>query len=268
MNEKFKKALKSVSVPILTLDNKWHKLFRRTEETREMKEMEASLTALMEEEARLNSELKDLKKIKHDLMEEIVSNMNGTENASNKAAQKKLADSKRLLGDANDRIDDDNDRLKEIPAEIEEINRELMLITMEECYDFLKDNTAEIEEIDKWINETRVELKRNILRKQHLEVTNVELYSYMEDIFGPKVMDLFEISYDIPEKKRVLLEKQEALKEQKKLEEAKSRAAKNIAEGKNADMSAAIKAEKERMEEAERASYTTLADITEKKRKK
>ena len=42
----------------------------------------------------------------------------------------------------------------------------------------------------------RVSLKKNILQKQSKEVNNAELYSYMHDIFGHDVMELFDMKYE------------------------------------------------------------------------
>ena len=42
--------------------------------------------------------------------------------------------------------------------------------------------------MDKWINATRVKLKKNILIKQDKEEVNNRLYSAMHDILGPDVM--------------------------------------------------------------------------------
>ena len=46
----------------------------------------------------------------------------------------------------------------------------------------------------------RVELKKNVVRKQEMEVANQEIYSFMHDIFGSDVIDLFDMKYN-PENK-------------------------------------------------------------------
>ena len=72
---------------------------------------------------------------------------------------------------------------------------------MEICYDEIHENAKEIEEISAWILEMRKELKKKIIRKQEGELKNKELYAYMHDIFGPSVIELFDIHSKSEEKK-------------------------------------------------------------------
>ena len=68
--------------------------------------------------------------------------------------------------------------------------------TMRICYDRLHKNTEEIKALDSWIIKTRMELKKKIVQKQEKETANHELYSYMHDILGSKVMEIFDMKYD------------------------------------------------------------------------
>ena len=221
-DERFSEALKGKHISPLTLDNKWHKLFKNTdaEESAEMKELEEELNALLKKQGKINSELKDLHRIKANLMDEIVTNMNGVEAGADKAAQKKIEESRRLINEINERVEGYQDDLLDIPRLIDEVNYKLMLLTMQECYTILQENTADIEKIGRWIKEMRVELKRNILKKQKMEIKNVELYSYMHDIFGGDVVDLFDIKYDVEKQKQEILDRQSAIREEKARAEA------------------------------------------------
>ena len=42
----------------------------------------------------------------------------------------------------------------------------------------------------------RVDLKKNIIRKQNRDINNREIYAYLHDIFGPSTLDLFDIHYE------------------------------------------------------------------------
>ena len=90
---------------------------------------------------------------------------------------------------------DYEDEVLELPAKMEKVNRELMIHTMEICYDVLRKNKAEIDENARWISETRTELKRRLIRKQEQEDMNQELYNYMHNIFGVDVIDIFDMAY-------------------------------------------------------------------------
>ncbi len=205
--EKFRAALSDKHIPVLILDNKWHKLFKRSGTTPQIEALEKELTALLKRQGKLNSEIKGIKKLKGELMQNIVSSMDGADDK----ADKKVSESKRLINEANEKMDAYEDELLELPREIDRVNRELMLQTMSLCYDKLAENTDEIEEIADWIHGIRIELKKNIIRKQEKEFLNAELYTYMHDIFGPDVMELFDMRYEPtlkkPEKKEEKEEK-------------------------------------------------------------
>lgn len=193
--EKFNEAITKVSVPILILDNKWHKLFGKMNPTREIKELENELTTLLKKQGKLVNENKDLKKIKANLMNEIVANMDDASGDVKSANNKKLADNKRLINEANEKYDKNEDVLLDLSRDIDVVNKKLMIASMDMCYERLQSNTEEIEEISAWIKEIRIQLKRNIVKKQDMEIYNSELYSYMHDIFGPEVIELFDMKY-------------------------------------------------------------------------
>ena len=67
---------------------------------------------------------------------------------------------------------------------------------MELCYEVLQTNTKDIQEIGQWIDQVRVELKKNVIRKQEKEIKNMELYTFMHDIFGADVIDIFDMKYN------------------------------------------------------------------------
>ena len=70
-----------------------------------------------------------------------------------------------------------------------------MLCTMEICYDRIQKNEVEIAQAAEWINKTRVELKERLVQKQEQETMNQELYSYMHDIFGAEVIEMFDMKF-------------------------------------------------------------------------
>lgn len=202
LEDKFAQVINTKKIPVLTLDNKWHQLFTQTGITKEIKQLEKQLNELLKKQGKMTTELKDLKKIKSNLMTEIMDSLEAIEkDAIDKKTEKKLNDNKRLISEINDKMDQDEDNLYEIPKQIDALNRELMLKTMEVCYSKLHSNTDSIEEIARWIKNIRIELKKNIIRKQEQEQNNLELYSYMHDIFGAEVMEMFDMKYNPLKKK-------------------------------------------------------------------
>ena len=185
----FSNALLKIKVPMLILDQKWHRLFALGGKPETVKTLETKESDLLKREAELKQELKDLKKVKENLMASVMSNMEGTSDL----VSKKLDDDKRLLEECKERIESNEEELRNIPENIEEVNRELMLATMDFCYDKLRTNSSEAEEITTWIKDVRVQLKKNVIRKHNREINNKEIYSYMHDVFGMEVLNIFDM---------------------------------------------------------------------------
>lgn len=196
-DEEFRAAIAGKQVPILVLDQKWHRLFAVHGKTDEIKEAEGALNALLARQGKLNTDLKGFKVLKNKLMDSIVQNMDGTTEAHmDVAREKKLDEDKRLIEEVNQKIADAEDELLEIPKQIREANNELMILSLDYFYDKIRVNQEESREIEEWITQVRIDLKKNIIRKQNRDINNREIYAYLHDILGPQVLDLFDIQYE------------------------------------------------------------------------
>ncbi|RKJ21056.1 hypothetical protein D7X48_05885 [bacterium D16-50] len=193
--EAFEQALKGKRIPILTLDNKWYKLL--TEEARaEVAGLEEELNALLKRQGKLNNDVKNIKRLKKKLMGEIVSLVDEAEQEGKEDAPQKIEQNKKLVEDCNQRLEGYQDELLELPREIEQANFKLMLATMDYCYDTMQENGADIQEIAQWVTEVRIELKKRLIRKQEMEQRNNAIYSYMHDVFGAEVIEIFDMKYN------------------------------------------------------------------------
>ncbi|MDD3369250.1 MAG: hypothetical protein PHP50_10260 [Lachnospiraceae bacterium] len=194
--EKFQPALTGKKIPILTLDHKWHQLLAQAKGiTPEIKQLEQELNALLKQQGKVNSKTKEIKQLKKKLMDEIVQLADAQNEDAKDDKRKELEDHKRLVEECNEKIDAFQDENLELPRQIDEANKKLMLATMELCYEKIQKNTSEIEVITDWINQIRVELKKKVITKQEKLAWNQELYSYMHDIFGAEVIELFDMKY-------------------------------------------------------------------------
>lgn len=197
--EDFKKALIGKKVPLLVLDQKWHRLFAIHGKTDQIREIETQLDRYLAEQGQCNNDLEDLKKLKSKLMSNIVQNMDGTtEIADSVSRQKKLDDDKRMIDEINEKVENLEDHLLELPKLINETNESLMLMSMDYFSEKIITNREESKEIEEWISGIRIELKKNIIKKQNRDINNREIYAYLHDIFGAEVLDLFDIQYDDP----------------------------------------------------------------------
>lgn len=224
--EVFQPALIGKKIPILVLDNKWHKVFTQAEYSSEIKGMEKEMNNLLKRQGKVNTESKEIKKLKKKLMDEIVVLADEMGQHPTKKQEKDMADHKRLINDCNEKLEAYEEEMVELPRQINQLNNKMMLMTMEVCYKRIQQNTTELEAIEKWIGNIRRELKKKVIRKQEKEAMNRQLYSYMHDIFGADVIELFDMKYNPEEKYKKKVdstknEKEET--EQKKVNEDASK---------------------------------------------
>ena len=198
-DEKYIAALSGKKIAAVTLDHKWHQLFTRIEKTRKIVDKEQELNDLLRRQGKCNTETKSIKKIKKRLMDEIVELMEKQDAAS----IKKTEENKRLINECNEKMEQYQDELLDLPNLIDEVNKELMVEAMRICYENMHANEKDIKEISDWITEVRVELKKNVVRKQEMEIANQEIYSFMHDIFGSDVIDIFDMKYNPADKKAI-----------------------------------------------------------------
>ena len=92
----------------------------------------------------------------------------------------------RLIQESKDKIANLEDELMELPRELARANEKLLTETLKVCYGKMNSNTEDIEVLTKWIDATRVKLKKNILIKQDKETSNESMYSRIHDIIGPE----------------------------------------------------------------------------------
>ncbi len=196
-DQAFTAAITGKKLPILTLDHKWHQLFTQVNVTPEIKEGEEKLNALLKRQGKINTETKEIRKIKSRLMDEIVSMMDEQDSP---ATIKKSEENKRLIEECNAKLEEYSDEMLDLPREIDSVNKELMLATMEVCYRDIKTNVSQLDEITQWINNMRIELKKNVVRKEEMQRRNNDLYAYMHDIFGADVIELFDMKFKKEEK--------------------------------------------------------------------
>ena len=159
--------------------------------TDEISATEKELDELLKLQGKYNNELKNLKKLKSKIMSNIVANMGDD-------GDEKRDKDKQLIDEINEKADNIEGELIEIQKNIKAVNDRLMLLSMDYFSEKIEKNKLESKEIDDWIANIRVELKKNVIRKQNRDINNREIYSYLHDIFGAEVLDLFDIEYDDP----------------------------------------------------------------------
>ena len=140
--DEFEISLKGKDVPALTLDNKWYHLLGKVG-FEDIKDPEKRLNELLKRQGKVNTETREIKKVKRRLMDEIVSLMDEQQGGSDEATSK-IEENKRLLKECNDKLDSYEEEIMDLPRMIDEVNKELLRITMEHYYDTMQENTDDI----------------------------------------------------------------------------------------------------------------------------
>ena len=173
--EKLKSCTAIKQIPILTLDERWYHLITDKLKTDEICYWEKQVNELLKKQGQVNNDIKEVKKIKNQLIQDVVDNMQDDDNDPKRAK-------------VMDKINSLEDEALDIPRDLVNANERLMIETVKVCYNKINSNKEDLEVLDKWINATRVKLKKNILIKQDKEEVNNRMYSAMHDILGPDVM--------------------------------------------------------------------------------
>ncbi len=192
---RFKNALTAKNIPILTIDKKFHDLTAAIGKSDEMSLLEEELNNLLKAQGKANTEIKEIKKLKKKLMQEIVEYADENSDYSQAEKDRKSEENTRLIAECNEKIEKYEDDIVDLPKMIDEVNKKLMIELMEASYDLMKENEVQIAETAKWISQIRIELKKKLVRKQDMETKNQEIYSYMHDIFGAEVIEIFDMTY-------------------------------------------------------------------------
>ena len=83
------------NIPILTLDERWYRLVNSKIKTDEIIYWEKQVNELLKKQGRINNDIKDIKKLKKQLINDVVENME--EDDDSKAKQKLMNQNQRLI---------------------------------------------------------------------------------------------------------------------------------------------------------------------------
>lgn len=190
-----KKNVAYKKIPILTLDQRYHVLFPEKNKTPRIKQLEKNLNEKMKRQGQVNNDLKAVKKLKSQLMDSIIRNADN-DSISESKRQKLMNNSQRLIIEADEKIDKLEKEQMDIPYQIRDANIELAIECVEVCYERIHQNYEDIQVLGKDINDMRLEIKKKVLVKQDKETENTEIYTYMHDILGHEMMEVFDDNHN------------------------------------------------------------------------
>lgn len=180
-------VLKSVKLPIFTLDRKWIVLFSGDNRTKEMDKLEETVNKLLKSQGAVNSKKSELGQLKKRLMKGIVDSMDSNDKKSNA----KMAKSRELINDINDRLILLEDEELSLPKELREANAELGLEGLSVMYESINAFDEDIEELDEWIENMRRELKEKVALRHEKAEINEKMRQYMYNVFGREIVSMY-----------------------------------------------------------------------------
>lgn len=182
--------LAKMKIPILTLDERYNIVMPDKDKTPEIRKLEAKVNGLLKKQGKITNNIKEVKKIKARLLQEVMDNMEP--DGDSEAHQKKMDKTQKLIQEAKQKLEELEDSELEVPREIQEANRELLLELVQVCYGRLNSNREDIDLLNRWVNEIRLELKKKLVIKQEKELQNSNMYAYMHDLLGPELIQMFD----------------------------------------------------------------------------
>lgn len=185
--ERILSRIENLRLPLLTLDRKWYLLFDENK-PKEIQETEKELNEVIKSQGRIKEEKQKLNMLKQKLMNQIIDNMNAAEDS---VGFRKMEKSRVLIDEINDKLVLlESDEL-DLPIRLREKNAELAMETMELFYDGIAEDLTEIAELEKWIRETREEMKKKIeLYDRKIEKTR-HITNYFDNLLGPDITHMY-----------------------------------------------------------------------------
>ena len=135
------------NIPILTLDERWYRLVNDKIKTDEIAYWEKQVNELLKKQGRLNTDIKDIKKLKKQLINDVVENMESDDDS--RARQKLMNQNQRLIQESKDKIANLEDELMELPRELARANEKLLTETLKVCYGKMNSNRSEERRVGK-----------------------------------------------------------------------------------------------------------------------
>ena len=179
--------IRNLHLPLLTLDRKWYLLFSGGK-PKSIMMIEDELNDAIKSQGRIKEEKQQLNHLKKKLMNEIVNNMNEPEDSD---GFKRMEKSRDLIQEINDKLILLENEELDIPDMMREKNAELAMETMELFYDGIADELNEIMELEKWIKETREELKqKTAFYDQKIRETK-NITNYFDRLLGPDITHMY-----------------------------------------------------------------------------
>lgn len=191
----FSQVMRGRKFPLLILDEHWLKLFPEDKMPSQIRQLRDELKELLKQQGNMTEELKGLKRYKSQLMQEIVDNMEVDETPTGQLKGKKLQKNQKMILEMNEKLKTTEESLEQLPKQMEEVNELLVEESSRVCYQKMQQNQESIKQLEQEIEELRTILKQKVAKRQDQQTENIEIYSYMHNMFGAGVMEFMDQTY-------------------------------------------------------------------------
>lgn len=175
-------------VPLLIKDKTWTTLFGSVEE-KSLMNSKRKLEELIEEQKRLDKELRRLKVQKKSIMDKILEVSHEINNKNDNCNIEILEECQNRLFKINEEIDELTYKSEILPKEIRNANFKLLKETVKYAYKELKDKNEQMKNINDSIESMRNELKQLLEAKYDYEEKVNKTYSFLHGVLGSREIE-------------------------------------------------------------------------------
>lgn len=195
-------TLKKNDIVILTLDERWNKLFKIIPISAEVKRQQDFLNRLLGQEAGLYQEQKNIEPEKVKYMNRIMTLTGEAFEKNNEEAKKSLAESKEKIEALNKRAQELENEIFQMKDQIREANFKLLDVTVRHVYDVMADSREKQRKLDREMDQVKKRLRDLQAQRQSLSTDWTEVYSFFHALLGSDELTKLDQLFLKPEEKK------------------------------------------------------------------
>ncbi len=177
-------TLKRNDIVILTLDERWNKLFKLIPISAEVKRQQDALNKLLGKEAALYQEQKNIEPEKIKYMNRIMTLTGEAFEKNNEEAKKALAESKEKIETLNQRSQEIENEIYQMKDRIRDANFKLLEETVHYVYGVIANSREKQKRLDREMEKAKKRLKELQAERQKLSTDWTDIYSFFHTLLG------------------------------------------------------------------------------------
>jgi chromosome segregation ATPase len=195
-------TLKKNDIVILTLDERWNKLFKIIPISAGVKKQQDFLNKLLGQEAGLYQEQKSIEPEKIKQMNRIMMLTEEAFDKNNEEAKKSLSESKDRIESLNKRAQELDNEIYQMKGRIREANFKLLEETVRYVYSVIEKSREKEKKLDSEIEQVKKKLKDLQAERQNLAADWTDVYSFFHTLLGSDELTKLDQLFLKPEEKK------------------------------------------------------------------